>query len=314
MLKLRRLWRFLLAAACLAGAATVAAAEVQFPPGLRVGIEPPATMQPSPRFPGFEDADRKAAITLLDLHAAAFPQIEAAIFADTQPGLSDVKRESFPFASGIGFLMTAKTAQNGTTVHKWFLIATAVAGPVPDLATMVSVEVPESALDVYTDAAVRKALATVTFRRPPLDEQLKLLPFEIGDMAGFRAMQAIPGGVILVEGPADTIGTQPFMIIGVGRSNPVEATDRGRMARDLLRTTPLRELTTRSGEAVRIGGLPGYEIRATAKAADGSALAVIQWIRFGGSGYMRIIGVSRADAWDKLFPRFRTVRDSIASK
>ncbi len=62
---------------------------------------------------------------------------------------------------------------------------------------------------------------------------------------------------------------------------------------------------------MRIGGLPGYEIRAQAKGLNGEPLSLVQWVRFGGGGFLRIVGVGRKDDWDALFTRFRAVRDGI---
>jgi len=40
----------------------------------------------------------------------------------------------------------------------------------------------------------------------------------------------------------------------------------------------------------------------------------VQWLRFGGGGFMRIVAVSPAAEWDTLFPRFRALRDGIDNK
>ena len=62
---------------------------------------------------------------------------------------------------------------------------------------------------------------------------------------------------------------------------------------------------------MRIGGLPGYEIRAQAKGLNDEPLSLVQWLRFGGGSFLRIVGVGRKDDWDALFTRFRAVRDGI---
>jgi hypothetical protein len=41
---------------------------------------------------------------------------------------------------------------------------------------------------------------------------------------------------------------------------------------------------------------------------------VVQWLRFGGGGYMQIVGIARADAWKDAYPRFRSVRDGIEGR
>lgn len=289
-----------------------ALAEPVYPPGLRVGLEPPGDLVVSKRFSGFEDVDRKAGITVLDLPARAYVEMERSAFDKNQQGLTGIKRESFPFADGVGILVSGRAEENGITIHKWFLMATSIGDRVPDLATLVGVQVPESALNVYSDTVVRKALASVTFRPTPIKEQLGLLPFALGELAGFRVMQVLPmGGVILTDGPTDDITNQPYMIVSIGKGAPVAAGDRDRFARDVLSTAPLRALRVRLSEPMRISGSSGHEIRADAEGPRGDALALVQWVRFGGGGYLRIIGVTGKDRWDALFTRFRAVRDGI---
>jgi len=41
---------------------------------------------------------------------------------------------------------------------------------------------------------------------------------------------------------------------------------------------------------------------------------VVQWVRFGTGGFMRIVGVGPKNNWDSLFTRFRAVRDGIESQ
>ncbi len=304
-----------LVGSALVGIATVATAEPVFPPGLRIGLEPPGHAVVSKRFPGFEDPDNRVAVTILDLPGGAYPDLEAAAFGN-QAGLQNFKREAFGFESGMGFLVSGQAQVSGVTLHKWFLLATASFGSrIGNLTTLITVEVPEAAIGTYTDAVVRKALQTVTFRAPPVEEQLAMLPFKLGELAGFRVMQVLPdGGVILTDGPTDNINAQPYMIIGVGRGGPAEPSDRSRFARDMLSAAPLRELQVQTSEAMRIGGWPGHEVRATGKGLGGDALSLVQWVRFGSGGFMRIIGVGRTDAWNDLFTRFRAVRDGIDTK
>ena len=308
--------RFLLILTTMAWSALAglggAMAEPVFPAGIRVGIEPPGDMRLVANVPRFRDNDRSASISILDLPAGAYEDLERSVFAKNQSGLEDMKRESFPFESGIGFLVSGRTRQNGVTLYKWFLLAKSVGGKVTDLTTLIHVEVPESAHSVYTDAVVRKALASVSFRQAPVEEQLKLLPFKLGNVAGLRVTQVIPaGGVILTDGASDDINTQPYMIVSVGPGGPSEASERARFARDILASAPLRDLRVTMGEAMRIGGAQGYEIRATATDPGGNPVSVVQWLRFGGGGFLRVIGVSRTSAWDEYFTRFRAVRDGI---
>jgi len=172
--------------------------------------------------------------------------------------------------------------------------------------------VPGAAMSIYSDAVIRKALASVTFRPSPINEQLALLPFQIKELAGFRVTQVLPsGGVILTDGPTDDITTQPYMIVAVGPGAPAEPSERGRFATDMLATAPLANIKLKLSEPMRITGGPGYETRADAIGPRGNEVSLVQWLRFGGSGFLRIIGVGPKESWDPLFTRFRAVRDGV---
>ncbi len=307
----RRLLAYLVAFwAALAVFSPAFGAEPVFPPGLRIGLEPPGDLKPSTRFPGFEDIDRKVAVTIFDLPASAYAELEQSAQAKDQRGLTDMKREDFAFRSGAGTLISARGQIDDVKLHKWILLATTVTEK--DLAVLVSVEVPDAVLAVYSDAVIRQALASVTFRPMPIQEQLGMLPFKVNQLAGFRVVKVLAtGGVIITEGPSDDIRKQPYMTVTIGGGSPEQADDRARFARDLLSSAPLRDLNVQSAEAMRISGLPGFEIRAQAKGLDGEPLSLVQWVRFGGGGFLRVVGVGRKDDWDALFTRFRAVRDGI---
>ncbi len=306
---LRRL-PILLVAVCTALIALgpALAAEPVFPKGSVIGLAPPGDLKLSTHFVGFEDPDRKVSISILQLPTAAYENIERSIFAKNQVGLTDVTRESFPFQSGIGYLVTGRGQEN---VRKWFLASTGL-GQFLGLTMLIKVDVPEAASAVYPDAAIRQALASATFREPPIDEQLSMLPIKFRDLAGFRVMRVVANdGAILIEGPSQDMIKNPYMIISLGRGGPEDPDDRARFARELLSSAPLRDIVVTFAEAMRIDGRPGYEVRAKAMSYDGKPLALVQWLRFGGGGYLRIIGAVHQESWDQLFPRFRAVRDGI---
>jgi len=286
--------------------------EPVFPKGSRIGLAPPGDLKPSTQFIGFEDPDRKVTIGILQLPLAAYEGLERSAFAQNQVGLTEVKRESFAFQSGFGFLITGKGEEKGVKVRKWFLVASAVNSQSTDFTTLIKVEVPDTASAIYSDTVIRKVLESVTFRVPPINEQLSMLPFKLKDLAGFRVMRVVLNdGVILIEGPSQDMIKNPYMIVSIGRGGPENPDDRARLARELLTSAPLRDIAVTLAEPIRIDGRPGYEVRATAMGFDGQPLALVQWLRFGGGGFLRVIGAVHKDNWDQLFPRFRQVRDSI---
>jgi hypothetical protein len=293
------------------------AAEPVFPPGSRIGLEPPAGMTVSKLFQGFEDREKNASIISVELSGEAYTEIEKSFAAEAlkAQGIDVQVREEFPLKDGRGFLVIAHLAVAGTPFRKWVLVATE-----HDLTAVISVQVPDAAQDSYPDAALRASLATFTTRAAvPVQEQLDLLPFSLKDLAGFRIVRAAAtGAALLTDGPKDAIelDEQPLLLItflpGVGD----QVSDRDSLARRAISGTPgVTDMRIVRSEAMRIAGQPGHEILVDAKdAKTETELRVVQWLRFGPGGSLRVLGAVRKDEWDKVFPRFRAVRDGIEPK
>lgn len=312
---LRRLPMLLLAAliatwaiVCVPG--TVLAAEPVFPKGSRVGLSPVGDLQPSKRFPGFEDVAHGVEISMLGIAAAGRRTNRAFDLcrATGRAHRGEARKLSVPERHRRPHHRPWRGKQY-VKARKWFLTASTF-GTSPTF--ILKVQVPETASAVYSEATIREMLATVTLRAPPVEEQLAMLPFKITDLAGFRTAKVVPNeGAILVDGPNDDLTKQPYAIISAGRGGPQSPDDRARFARELLASAPLRDLVVTLAEPMRIDGRPGFEVRATATGFDGKPVALVQWLRFSGGGFLRIIGAVPKENWDQFFPRFRAVRDGI---
>jgi hypothetical protein len=306
----------ILLVAALAGFAALTpafAGQLVFPPGSRIGLEPPGDLKLSRRFLGFEDKARNVVITVLDLPDAAYQAFEKSAFATLAKGLIVDKRELFPFRGGVGYLITGHETVKGTDFRSWYLLANVSNSKVGHIAALVAMRMPDGVSRAYPERVVRAALASVSFRQPPVAELLRLLPFKLTNLAGFRVLKVSPQrALVLIDGPGNDLARHPYMVVQIGRGAPRAPELRPKFAHDLLIRTPLPGLAITSGEPMRINGVHGYEVRARARGAGGAPLALVQWLRFGGGdGFLRVIGVTAQDRWDDLFPRFRAVRDSI---
>jgi len=180
------------------------------------------------------------------------------------------------------------------------------------------VQVPDSEKEAHSDAAIRAALATIAIRaEAPVAEQLDGLPFTLGELAGFRVARVVPGSaVLLTDGPGESleVAEQPLLLIAaaLGAVSP-QPGDRERFARGVLAETPgIKEVRLVRSEPLRMGGQVGHEILAEAKDVKTNAdIMVAQWLRFGSSGHLRVLGLARRDGWDEIFARLRAVRDGI---
>jgi hypothetical protein len=296
------------------------AAEATYPPGSRIGLVPPGAMVPSKNFFGYEDPDNNVAIILVALPPQAYPDLETSVTADAlkRQGLTLEAREAVALPSGQAFLVIGRQENEKAIVRKWILVASS-----PALTALVTVQIPDAARTLYPDAAIRDALATVTVRATvPIDEQLGLVPFKIGELAGFQIGGVLPGrAVVLSDGPANPSGSpdvtiEPHIVVAVAPGGPTQSGERDTFARDVFATVPnLKEIRVTTSESLRLGGQQGHQIIATAKDAAGtSTLTVVQWLRFGSGGFLQMVGIARTEAWKGAYPRFRLVRDGIDAR
>jgi hypothetical protein len=303
--------------ALIAPAVPARAADPTFPIGSRLGLVPPSGMVPSRTFEGFEDTDKNASIFLTTLPTAAFEQLDKSMVPEAmkQQGIDVDKREPMNVPAGKGFLLSGKQTSDKGPIRKWLLVAAA-----DNLTALVSVQVPEQET-AYSDQTVRAALETLTVRpRVPETEQLSLMPFKIGDLAGFHVDEALPGRAIMLSDAAadhsdESAGNPPNarMFIAAQSGGPDEPGDRGSFARVAFdQIVGIKEVHVQDAEPLRISNQPGYQTLAKAKDAQtGTDIMVVQWLRFGTGGFIRMIGIARADGWVDTLNRLRTVRDSI---
>lgn len=302
------------------GALPATAAELNYPPGSRIGLAPPPGLVPSKTFFGYEDPTNSVAMMLVALPPQAYADLDASVTAETlkRQGVTVESREALPLPSGKAFLVIGRQEVDNVKIRKWILVASS-----PTLTGFVTVQMPETATALYPDAAIRASLATLAFRAAvPVDEQLGLLPFKVSELSGFRIAGVIPGrAVMLSDAPAGAPGSpdstnEPHIFAAIAAGGPAQSADRDTFAREVFATLPnIREIRVTTSEPLRMAGQQGHQILANAKDASGtSPLTVVQWLRFGGGGYMQIVGIARADAWKDAYPRFRSVRDGIEAR
>lgn len=306
---------------CLLALAVLAAGpahadDVTFPPGFRVGLVPPPGMIRSPAFPGFVDPQRQAAILIGEFPAEAYDEVEKGLTANAQKaGFTQESREDLTLADGKGVLVIGQQDMQGVAVRRWLLVA-----ETGGVTALVSVEIQKAAAEASTDATIRSALDSLKVRAVvPNEEMLGLLPYNLKDLAGFRIVQAAPtGAAVLTDGPRNVIelNEQPAVIITIVPGVPEQGADRGIFARQALSGVPgVKDMHIERMEPMRIGGQQGHEMVLSAKLAKTDTdLTMIQWLRFGSTSSVRVLGIARKDDWQNVFPRFRIVRDGLEPK
>ena len=289
------------------------AADAVYPPGVRVGLVPPAGLSVAKEFLGFESDDKDVKFGVAELPPEAFATVETA-FKDGKATANGAKVEPFKTGTGDAFITVESRKEGDASFKTYSLIAKG-----EKFTGYVIAQVREGAAKM-SDDDVRKILATVALRTDvPAQEQLALLPFKVGELSGFKTvkMLAMRQSVLLTDGTEDTtLDGAPYMIIGTIQATPATNDDRGRFAEQVARAIPgLRNARVTGNEPMRIDGTQGYETRIEAVAGkDDTPVTVVQWIRFGSGSSLRIIASATKDEWTKAFPRFRAVRDGIGPK
>ena len=295
-------------------AAPAQAADVVYPAGSRVGLTPPPGMTISQNFAGFEDRDKRVALVIVALPAAAYPEIDKSTTPESlqKQGVTLEAREDITHPLGKAFLILGNQQIEGQRIRKWILLVSA-----GELTALITAQVPESAQSAYPDAAIRAALMTASVRPTvPVEEQLGLLPFRVSELAGFKVGGVIAGrAVMLTDGKPDPSvkGIDTHILIAIAVGAPAQAADRGRFAHEVFEGVPnLKDIRINSSESLRIGGVQGHQIMARGRdSATGDEVTIVQWLRFGGSAYLHLVGVAKSDGWTQAYARFRQVRDGI---
>jgi hypothetical protein len=293
------------------------AAGLEYPPGSRIGLIPPADMTASARIQGFEDRARGAVIAVTELSGQSYPRVAQEFSREIMQagGMEVVSREEFDLPGGPAVIVVARQQAGDVMMRKW-----ALAGIVGDLTVIVIVSMPEAVKDAYPDVVLRTALMSVSIRpKLSVDEMLAVLPYRLGDLGGFRLMRATPAGTaVLTFGPNDTPlpAEQPYFMVAARPGETPPATEQDRFARRALAEFSARSPDRIvSSEPLRIGGAPGHQIIAESKEdRTGDELVMVQWLRFGAGGFVQMFGIARKDQWADALPRMRALRDGLGSK
>ena len=303
-------------AAIMLTAAPALAADPVFPLNSRIGLVPPPGFTPSTRFIGFENAAASAAVVIAELPAEAYAELEKSFTDEALKarGMTVTLREPVTFTDGRGIMIAGPRVSDGGKRHEVMLLA-----GLSGVTALVSVQMIEGSHATITDAVLRDALKTLAVRQVPDSEKLGVLPYKLGNLAGFRVVRtAANGTAILTQGPNDAVADveQPFLLIGIAAGEAPKPEDRDAFARRLFSAAPgIKDIRITRAESLRIGQMPGYEIVAEAKdAKSGIDVTTVQWVRFGGSGHLQMFAIARRAAWNDVFTRLRTIRDGIETR
>jgi hypothetical protein len=313
----RQILRPALFALALVAAAPAHAADPVFPTASRIGLVAPG-FTPSTRFPGFENQFASALITLAELPADAYADVEKGFSNDESlksRGWTIKLREPLTFKDGKGFFIAGPQESQGQKRYEAVMVANT-----GGITSLVSVQMIAESSATITDAVLRDMFKTVVVRATvPESERLAVLPYKIGNLAKFRLVKSAHQGVaLLTDGPKDEVVAveQPFLLIAIAPGAAPKPEERDAFARRAFSSAPgIKDVKITRAEPLRMGQAQGYEIVADAKdATSGTEVTTVQWLRFGQNAYMQMFAIVRKTAWNDVFPRLRQIRDSIEPK
>lgn len=325
-MRVRNLVRPVAALALIAGLSSgivsaAIAADPIFPPSSRFGFTPPSDMTLSKRFTGFERLEGGATVSVVELPATAFVDLEKS-FTDENlktQGFLVATREAVKIAGDVDAVLftgeqppTEAAGAASPTIKKWLLLVgdPTVTGIII-AQTLPDAETPESMRDMLTGVKIRPELS--------LGQQVDALPFRIRENAGFRPVRVLAGNsVLMTQGPKDQMLNleQPILVLAQAVQQPPQPEQRDAFARAALYSNQtMKDFAIERSQTYRQNGVDWHEI--VARAVDGPSntpVVVSQTIRFAPDGYLRALGVVRADQRSAMLSKFREVIDSVEVK
>ncbi|MBI3433725.1 MAG: hypothetical protein HY056_01380 [Proteobacteria bacterium] len=304
-------------AGALALAPAALAAEATYPLGSRVGLVPPPGFVAEEKVHGFVNRENNGLIIIIEMPKSAYAEIGRTMTpaALKKQGVIQEKRESLALGGGKAILIAGRQAAEGTQFRKWILVA-----QLPDLTALVTTQIPLPAAGAYSEAAIHAALASLAARaRVPIDEFVALMPFRFGDLAGMRPLRvAGPAAILLTDGPRDDADAvdQPLLLVAAVPGGPAQSEQRETFARNYFgNIAGYTDVRVTGSEMLRLGGSHVHEVRADARhVATGRDVKIVQWIRFGTTAFVHLVGIAPAQDWTQAFLRFRGVRDGLAPR
>ena len=164
------------------------AADIVFPPGVRVGMTPLVGLVRSKKFAGFETEDGSVKVLVAELPAEAYGEVANA-FKTNSGNTGAIKPESIETAAGLAYYTAEDAREAAGNVRRYSMIL-----PGTGFSGYVAVQVPENATKIFSDDAVRQMFASATVRKEvPVEEQLGMMPFNVSELSAFKNVRALAG-------------------------------------------------------------------------------------------------------------------------
>lgn len=291
------------------------AAEPITPPGSRIVLVPPPGFTLSNSFRGFENRELGASIGLMEFPGGGFDQTIRGMSPDAlaKRGLRAMHSDPLTIEGINTFLTRVEQQANNTLLEKWIFVLDA-----KSFIGMVVVTVPKNAARHIPESAVRAVLASVRVDTTAKTDPRTLLPYVFDRGKRFQYENVMGGhAVLLKESPPPPKGRadDAAMLITYKRQviPPQQREKLGELALSSFKAMKVDSILSR--KPVTVGGLQGYEYRATARdPRTTKSLSVVMVALFSADHYFILMGFGEPPAVARAMADIQAVVASFRVK
>jgi hypothetical protein len=288
---------------------TTAWADTVAVPGTHVAMVPPPGFSKADLFPGFLKAD-EASIMVTEMPQAPYDRISAAMTKAglLTRGMTLLTRQDVRYGDRAGLLLAVSQTSKGVELLKWMGILGGADSTVLVVASYAKVLAKE------LGEPLRASVLSARWSGGAAPGHYDGLTFRVVESASLKIASRMASHLLLTlagrKGPVKP--EDPMLVVG-SAFDTVHLSDlRGFAEARIAKTAQVKDVRTVSGSRVNVGGLPAYEIQATARhLKNEQPLALYQLIISSPDTYYIAVGmVGEANA-KKYLPEMRQVARSL---
>jgi hypothetical protein len=282
-------------------------------PGTKVSLVPPASLNPSDRFPGFMDEETNSSILVTEM-PAPYSEIANGFTKEAlaTKGMGLLSKKEISLNGRPGILLHVEQEARSIAFLKWMVVTgneketVLVTATFPEeMKAQISSAMEQSALSVQWDAEAKiDPLAGLNFSFND-DPSLKFAK-RISNMVLFTKDGALPGR------PTN----DPFFIIGPSVSEAAISDIKKFAEMRLMQIEQVSGQVINKQSDVTIAGLPGSEIIAEARWKDlpDAPVVVYQVLLLDGTNYFIMQGIAAREEQEKYLAIFTRIAQSFRRK
>lgn len=246
--------------------ATTASADAVVVPGTHVAMVPPPGFSKADLFPGFQKADETstvvASIVVTEMPGAPFDQLSAGMTKEAalKKGMTLLTRQDVKYGDKPGLLLSASQSVKGSELLKWMGIFAGVDSSVMVVASYTK------ALAKELGEPLRASVLSARWSGGAAPGHYDGLTFRVVESTSLKISSRMGSQLLLTlagrKGPVKA--EDPLLVVGSAITE-VRLSDLRQFAEArIAKTAQVKGIQVIAGGKINVGGLPAYEIQATA--------------------------------------------------